>query len=107
MMEADGHDNVNISHIDFDDLTLYFDNPQEVVFCDNETNTLRVYGMSSPLKYFKDGINNYVVNGQWNAVNPALKGTKVAGCYRLYVEPESSVTVNVRLAAPGHQRRFF
>jgi hypothetical protein len=45
----------------------------------------------------KDGINNYVVQGQQHAVNPERKGTKVAAHYRLQVSPGKSSSVRMRL----------
>ena len=40
-------------------------------------------GMEASGQYFKDGINDYVVDGNRDAVNPARLGTKAAAHYRL------------------------
>ena len=47
----------------------------------------------------KDGINNCVVQGKQDAVNPEKQGTKVAAHYRLKVAPGESATVRLRLTA--------
>ena len=49
--------------------------------------------------YFKDGINNYVVQGDRGAVNPEQVGTKAAAHYRLKIGPGQSATVRLRLTA--------
>ena len=51
--------------------------PAELLFCENETNTRRLFG--TPMSGFaKDGINDYVVAGDRSAVNPVGEGTKCA-----------------------------
>ena len=51
----------------------------------------------------KDGINNYVVHGRTDAVNPTQTGTKAAAHYRLTVGASATQTVRLRLTttAPG------
>jgi hypothetical protein len=53
--------------------------------------------------FVKDGIHNFVVHGQSDAVNPKKTGTKAAAHYRLTVAPGKSETVRLRLTtvAPG------
>ncbi len=46
----------------------------------------------------KDGINNYVVNGNVKAVNPDLIGTKFAAHYSLTFAPGETKTVRLRLS---------
>jgi len=45
----------------------------------------------------KDGINDYLVHGQRNAVNPAKVGTKASPHYQLSVGPQATQAVRVRL----------
>jgi hypothetical protein len=74
-----------------------------LLFTENETNMQRVFGVPNRSPFVKDGINNYVVHGQQDAVNPAQKGTKVAALYRLNVKPGECKTIRVRLSSkePG------
>ena len=69
-----------------------------MLFTDNETNTQRVFGVPNRSPYVKDGINNHVVNGQANAVNPDMTGSKVASHYRVTVPPGGSRAVRLRLS---------
>ena len=48
--------------------------------------------------YVKDSINNYIVHGQTEAVNPEKKGTKAAAHYRLTVNPGDCQVVRLRLS---------
>ena len=49
----------------------------EFFFCENDTNVNRLYGLKQP-GYFKDGINDFIVGGRTDAVNPLKEGTKCA-----------------------------
>lgn len=74
----------------------YLDGAPELLFCDNETNTPRLYG-TSDAGYFKDAFHDYVIDGRHDAVNPARTGTKSAGHYVFEVPAGGSVTVRLRL----------
>jgi hypothetical protein len=79
-------------------LTLSGHGAPHALFCDNDTNTRRLYGQDgSP--YPKDGINDHVVGGA-PTVNPDLTGTKAALWYQLDAAPGETAEVRLRLA-PG------
>ena len=56
---------------------LYCENKPVILFTENETNNRRLYDAPGPV-FCKDGINDYVVNGRLDAVNPESHGTKAA-----------------------------
>jgi len=68
----------------------------ELLFCENETNTARLYGVADGTPYPKDGINDHVVAGT-QSVNPKRQGTKMACRYRLRVGAGESVELRLRL----------
>jgi hypothetical protein len=77
---------------------LHCEGDAPLLFTENETNNARLfpeYPNASP--YVKDGINDCVVHGRQDAVNPAGTGTKAAAHYRLAVGPGQSATVRLRL----------
>ncbi len=82
---------------------LYCEGAGELLFTDNETNHYRLWGQPNPTEFQKDGINDFVIQGRMNAVNPAKKGTKAAAHTILDVGPGGSATVRLRLTgkAPG------
>ncbi len=78
---------------------LYCEAADELLFTENETNTLRLFGTPNASPYVKDGINDYVVSGNTAAVNPAQVGTKAAAIYRLVVGPGQTHLIRLRLSA--------
>ena len=52
------------------DYFLHCEGNARLLFTENETNNERLFGSSNPTPYVKDGINNYVVAGREDAVNP-------------------------------------
>jgi hypothetical protein len=89
---------VAASHPALGEYYLYCAGEVPLLFTENETNNARLfpqYPNASP--YVKDGINNYVVHGQREAVNPERRGTKVAAHYRLVVGAGQSAAVRLRL----------
>jgi hypothetical protein len=90
---------VQLLHQQLGDYQLYCDQQPALLFCDNDTNTGRLYGDEpQPNKYFKDGINDHVVAGRASAVNPTQHGTKAAAHYTLHIGAGESQTVRVRLS---------
>ncbi len=76
---------------------LYYENAEEVLFTENETNTERLFGIENPNAYFKDGINEYIVNGDKNSVNPNRLGTKASPLYRLKIGSGETKIIRLRL----------
>ena len=68
----------------------------EPLFCENETNGHRLWGLDGGTAYPKDGINDHVVAGA-ETVNPDETGTKAALRYRLEVLAGETATIELRL----------
>jgi hypothetical protein len=68
-----------------------------LLFTENETNDKRLFGGENASPYVKDGINNYIVQGDVEAVNPEAVGTKAAAHYRLEIAAGQLVTIRLRL----------
>ena len=77
---------------------LYCEGDAPLLFTENETNNERIFGSANAGRYVKDGINNSVVNGKEDAVNPGQVGTKAAAHYRLKVGAGETATVRLRLS---------
>ena len=80
------------------DRYLYCDGNAELLFSENETNTQRIFGVPNRSPFVKDGIDNCVVHGRAEAVNPEQQGTKVAAHYRLTIMPDQSQVLRLRLS---------
>ncbi len=114
VLAAAGEATVGIHHPFLGDLELLGGpgtggNAPTLLFCENETNHGRLYGMSSSPPYPKDGINDHVVGGA-ATVNPEGRGTKCAFWYQVAVEPGATVELRLRLAPvaprPRHRPRW-
>jgi hypothetical protein len=77
----------------------------ELLFCDNDTNNRRLFGTQSS-GYFKDGINDYIVNGNRDAVNPRRVGTKAAAHCRADLAPGAEARFRFRLAVVEEGENF-
>ncbi len=69
----------------------------ESLVCDNESNAERLWGLGNRSPYPKDGINDYIVDGQ-PTVNPDRVGTKAALHYTVDVPAGGRKTLRLRLA---------
>jgi hypothetical protein len=86
---------------------LGFDAPDRLAFCDNDTNFAKVFGAAGQPGYCKDGVNDVIVHGRMEAINPEGRGTKVAGVYDRQVPAGGSVVVRVRLSVGTAQTAGF
>ena len=89
---------IEVNHEYYDRRWLYCEGSPELLFTENETNIRRLYGAENPSPYVKDGINDYIVHGVREAVNPQRTGTKAAAHYPLVVGPGETVTVRLRFS---------
>ncbi len=91
------------------DYYLYCEGEPALLFTENETNNARLFGGNNASPYVKDGINDCLVHGKMDAVNPAGRGTKVSAQYPITVGAGDTRTVRLRLtrAAPGQVGRPF
>ncbi|HPA59903.1 MAG TPA: hypothetical protein PLF39_08655, partial [Synergistales bacterium] len=90
---------IEAAHPQLETHYLYCDSDATLLFTENETNHAKL-GLEYPDagSYLKDGINDCVVHGQENAVNPAKTGTKASAHYRVNVGPGQSALIRLRLS---------
>jgi hypothetical protein len=88
---------VAVLHADLGERYMYCEGDVQLLFTENETNNQRIFGGVNASPYVKDGINNYVVNGDIKAVNPSNTGTKTSANYQLNVDAGKTATVRLRL----------
>jgi hypothetical protein len=93
-----GDRSIVASHPETGDRILYCEGAEELLFTENETNNERLFHSPNRTPYVKDGINNYLVDGRREAVNPEKNGTKAAAHYRITVGAGQSKTLRLRLA---------
>ena len=100
----DDNDVLTIKHRDLD-CYLFFESEAESIFCENETNTGRLYNYQSP-GTFKDGINDFIVHGVRDGINAAHKGTRAAVHHDLILGAGGVETIRLRLT-PKYETKPF
>ena len=75
---------------------IVFEDAPTLLFTENETNNDRIAGTGSQ-QMKKDAINDFVVNGVHDAVNPSQVGTKASGWYRFAVPAGGQIVVRARI----------
>lgn len=88
---------VELSEPEYGKRWMVFGGSPSLLFTENETNTRRLFDWDNGLPHTKDAINDRVVNGKTDAVNPAETGTKAAAHYRLNIPAGGCETVKIRL----------
>ncbi len=88
---------VALSQRELGERFFYARGASDLLFTENESNAQRLWGTPNPSPYVKDGIGNYIVHGQADAINPEKTGTKVAAHYPLTLGPGESRTIRLRL----------
>jgi hypothetical protein len=69
----------------------------ELMVCENETNTEKLFGSPNTWPWVKDALHRAVVDGDRTALNPQQVGTKCGLHYRFDVPAGGEVSVRLRL----------
>ena len=94
---GNGTRSIAASHADLGHFSLWFDGAAPLLFTENETNNERLFGTANATPYVKDGINDYIVAGRQEAVNPNRTGTKAAAHYHFDVASGGTRVIRLRL----------
>ena len=87
---------IELAHDYYGRRRLLCEGSPPVLFTENETNAQRLYGAENSSRYVKDGINDYIVHGRKDAVNPLQIGSKAAAHYVLTFSPGETRTLQLR-----------
>ena len=90
---------IKASHEELGDYFLYCDHPTNVLFTENETNNKKLFGGKNHTPFVKDGINEYVVEGNQSAVNQKNQGTKASSYHFLQVAGGETKVIKLRLTS--------
>jgi hypothetical protein len=88
---------ISTSHSELGERFLYCKGAASLLFTENETNHQRLFGSPNSTCYVKDAINDYVVHGRREAVNPERTGTKAAAHYEITVAAKGTTEIRLRL----------
>ena len=87
---------IGLTHEMYGERWLYCEGAPQLLFTENDTNTRRLYNVPDGPLYAKDSINDYIVDGTVNAINPQASGTKAAAHYSLMLGAGETTTVRLR-----------
>jgi mannosylglycerate hydrolase MGH1-like protein len=106
---AAGTTAVTAAHTLLGAFVLSCDGEVPLLFTENETNHERLFHARNESPYVKDGIDDCVVNGRQDAVNPDQHGTKVAAHYTATIGAGRSAVIRLRLSSglPDEKREPF
>ena len=96
-MMSSNNGNVIINHQSLGNYYLYAEGNTPILFCDNDTNLKKLYNAENTSQFCKDGINDFIVNGNLHAVNNRANGTKAAANYDVVISANSSTIIKLRL----------
>ena len=99
-LDSDRDHEIRATIEDFPTMRLVCDGEPLLMFCDNDTNSNRLFG-TDERGYFKDAVNDFVVGGRTDAVNPERFGSKAAAQYVFDIPAGGSATVRLRLRPDG------
>ncbi len=97
-LSAEEANHIRIDHQDLEVRNIYAKQSSRTLFCDNETNSQRLYQSSNGSRYCKDGINDFVLAGNSQAVNPKNTGTKASFYIDDYFKAKESKIYEFRLS---------
>ncbi|HVM86603.1 MAG TPA: hypothetical protein VMT76_00345 [Puia sp.] len=89
-------DVIEIQHKVLGNFKLYCEHNESLLFCDNETNNPRLYNYHDGKRYYKDGINDFIISGA-KTINPDRGGTKASANYDISIGPGEIKIIRLRL----------
>jgi hypothetical protein len=97
---------VHLQHPELGGFRLYCEGDPQLLFCENETNFKRVFGIEGGPQCPKDAFHDYVVHGKHDAVSPESSGTKAAAHYQFELAPGETHELHLRLSLDEHAQPF-
>jgi hypothetical protein len=105
-MNSEESTSITINHKELETKNIYAKQSEKVLFCENETNNEKLYQSPNKSKYTKDGINDFVINGNSQSVNPKDFGTKASFFIDENFKPKESKTFEFRLSDKDLKQPF-
>lgn len=97
-MMSDRADHIKIERKELDIKNFYAKNSLKTLFCNNETNDVRLYHSPNETPFTKDGINRFVTTGKDNGINKENFGTKATFLLDDTIPAESTQIFEFRLS---------
>jgi len=99
-IEALGKTSVKATHERLGDYYFYFQQPNDVLFTNNETNTEAISNIPNQSIFVKDAFHDAIINGKnVSAFRHKKTGTKFAAVYKMKIPAGATKTIYCRLTA--------
>ncbi len=90
---------VKTNHQSLGNYYLYFQQTNDVLFTENETNFQKLYNRPNPSEFVKDAFHEAIINGTgFQKLKDKKEGTKCSLIYHLEIEPKQSQSIFLRLS---------
>ena len=99
--EAPGR--VHTTHHSLGDYIFTWEGQAAPLFTENETNSHRLWQTPNSSPYVKDAFHAHLVNGDAEALNAALTGTKFAPHFELHLGAGETRVLKLRLSPAGNE----
>src|ERR1035438_15185 len=87
-----------LSHWQYGKRWLLAAGKPQLLFTENETNAQAVFNSRNRTPYVKDAFHQYLIRGNKAAVNPDLRGTKMAALYSVTLGPGEAAVFKLRIS---------
>ena len=94
---------ITASHPALGEYNLFCDSADDLFFTENESNAERLWRIPNATPFVKDSINNHLVNGRIDILNPAQFGTKAAAHYKFNIPAGETISIRLRLTHDVNQ----
>jgi len=95
------------THPKMGDYYLYFQEANDILFTENETNFQRLYNRPNKSEFVKDAFHEAIINGvDFQKLKDKKQGTKCAPVYRLQIEARQSQSIFLRLCNKAQDNAF-
>ncbi len=102
-----GKQSVKATHEKLGDYYLYFQEADDVLFTENETNNKKLFGKQNETLFVKDAFNDAIIKGDnLQALRDKKSGTKFSPVYHLNIKGKSSETIFLRLSNTSVKEPF-
>ncbi len=77
---------------------LYFDQAEQLLFTENETNKEKIFGIANETPFVKDAFHTAVINNDFAIFKDKNKGTKFSPVYKMNIEPADTARFRLRIS---------
>jgi len=96
-LSAASNDKINAHHPSLGNYEFRAEDAHQLLFTENETNSVELYGFDRGESRFKDGFGDYLIEGRQSALNQTQQGTKAAALYQTVVPAGGNFIARMRL----------